>query len=136
MTIVVPSYQRRSELVRLLHAIGDQIGSDPELADRLDVVVVLDGSTDGSCEALTNLDLPVPLLVHWQPNQGLASARNAGLRRASGEVVLFVDDDMEPAHGWLCRHRAAHRCAAESVVVGPCHIPDSAVTVISQNKLP
>jgi hypothetical protein len=64
--------------------------------------------------------------VHWQPNRGLASARNVGLEAAGDGLVWFLDDDLVPTAGLLERHRNAHDGGPPSVVVGPCRIPPDA----------
>ena len=127
-TVCIATYQRRGPVLRLLTELCTQVQQDPTLRDGLDVVVVVDGSTDGTAAALRDLDLPVPLTVVEQPNGGLASARNAGWRTARGEVVWFLDDDLVPAPGLLERHRRAHRPDEERVLVGPCVIPSAATT--------
>jgi glycosyltransferase involved in cell wall biosynthesis len=48
LTIVIPTYQRRHALERALRALGRQVVDDAALGEGLDVVVVVDGSTDGS----------------------------------------------------------------------------------------
>ena len=58
------------------------------------MVVVVDGSTDGTAEALRRLDIPFALKVVEQPNQGRAAAVNAGAGAAEGELLLILDDDM------------------------------------------
>jgi glycosyltransferase involved in cell wall biosynthesis len=87
------------------------------------VVVVLDGSTDGSREAVEAERWRIPVRVHWQPNRGLSSARNVGLAAAGDDLVWFLDDDLVPSPGLLERHRRAHLEGPPSVVVGPCRIP-------------
>lgn len=124
MTIAIASYQRREALLRLLRGLDEQLAASNELRRDLDVVVVLDGSTDGSQEAVEGQPWSVPVRVHWQPNRGLASARNVGLRAASGRIVWFLDDDLVPAVGLVARHRHAHTGVAPGVNVGPCRIPD------------
>lgn len=58
-----------------------------------EVVVVDDGSDDRSAELLRALDAPVPFVVETQTNQGQSAARNAGMRRAEGSLVAFIDQD-------------------------------------------
>jgi glycosyltransferase involved in cell wall biosynthesis len=123
MTITVASYQRRGPLIRLLRALDQQVQTSDDLRAGLDVVVVLDGSTDGSREAVTSGNWSVPVRVQWQPNRGLAAARNAGLASVAGEIVWFLDDDLVPSPGLLARHRRAHETDNAAVVVGPCMIP-------------
>jgi glycosyltransferase involved in cell wall biosynthesis len=123
MTVAVASYQRREPLLRLLHELDAQVAATPELGRDLEIVVVLDGSTDGSREAVEAERWNVPVRVHWQANRGLASARNVGLAAAGDGLVWFLDDDLIPSPGLLARHRAAHDEGPPSVVVGPCRIP-------------
>lgn len=123
MTVAVASYQRREPLLRLLRELDAQASASPALGRDLEIVVVLDGSTDGSREAVEAEQWNVPVRVHWQPNGGLASARNVGLAAAGDGLVWFLDDDLIPAPGLLERHRTAHDDGPPSVVVGPCRIP-------------
>jgi glycosyltransferase involved in cell wall biosynthesis len=85
-----------------------------------EVVVVVDGSTDGTADALRALDVPFSLAVESQPNSGQAAARNRGASIARGDIVLFLDDDMEPDPQILVAHERAHRAGADAVVG---HIP-------------
>jgi glycosyltransferase involved in cell wall biosynthesis len=119
LTIVVPTHQRRRAVTRLVRDLGAQLGSDERSSDDVDVVVVVDGSTDGTVEELESLDYPVPLKVVWQRNRGRSAARNVGLNLARGEIVLFLDDDLVPLPGLVDRHRASHESADDHVLVGP-----------------
>lgn len=127
MTVAVASHQRRRQLARLLDGLANELRSDGDPRCDIDVVVVLDGSSDGSREMIGGLEFPVPLEVIWQPNRGLAAARNAALRAASGRLVLFLDDDLTPGPGLLARHCTAHNEGLQ-VVLGPCWIPTDART--------
>ena len=126
MTIAIASYQRRTSLLRLLRALDDQVLEAPELGEDLTIVVVIDGSTDGSQDAVEAESWSVPVDVRWQPNRGLSAARNGGLTAAAGGVVWFLDDDVIPSPGLLRRHRRAHDPIDRRVVVGPCLIPPGA----------
>ncbi len=109
VSIVIPSYNRRDSVCALVKALLDQ--DDPALTT--EIIVVLDGSTDGSAEALaaaiTGRDARVCL---WQQeNRGRAGARNAGLARAAGSIVLFLDDDVLPGPDLVRAHWRAHQSA-------------------------
>ena len=83
------TYNRLDRLKRVLDGLEKQTYS---LTD-FEVVVVSDGSPDGTDDYLRTLETPLRLTAVFQPNQGVAVARNHGLERATGELVLFVDDD-------------------------------------------
>lgn len=119
-SVIVPTHQRRSEVVALIEALALQRASDP-----FEVLVVVDGSSDGTAEALRRMTPSFPLSVVEQRNLGAAAARNAGAARSRGEILLFLDDDMEPAADLLARHDHRHRQGADAVVGHmPVH-PDS-----------
>src|SRR5689334_21141299 len=88
VTVVVPVYNT-------LPYVADALESALAQTHReLDVVVVDDGSTDGSSGVVVELAAREPRIrVVRQPNAGLAAARNAGLAAAAGEYVAFLDSD-------------------------------------------
>jgi peptidoglycan/xylan/chitin deacetylase (PgdA/CDA1 family)/GT2 family glycosyltransferase len=76
---------------------------------KLEIIVVLDGSTDDSAARLSEVQCPggVELRVIDQPNRGRAAARNAGIRAATGAAVIFLDDDVLPGPGLVRHHLRA-----------------------------
>lgn len=85
VTVIVPTYNSEVHLVQTLDSILAQSYQDLEL------IVVDDGSTDGTCAALAPYGERLRLLR--QANAGVSSARNRGLAAARGEFVCFVDHD-------------------------------------------
>lgn len=126
MTVAVASYQRREPLRRLLGSLAAQLRAEPRLGTGLEVVVVLDGSEDGSREMLAGLAYPAPLRTLWQPNRGLASARNAGVGTARSELVWFLDDDLLLGPGLLARHRRLDGRHRDAIILGPCAVRSAA----------
>lgn len=124
MTVAVPSYNRRESVLRLVLALDGEARREPEAWDGIDVLVVLDGSTDGSLEALEALETFLSVTVHHQENRGRSSARETCLHLATGEIVCFFDDDLVPAAGTVLRHRDAHADRVDRVVMGPTVIPE------------
>lgn len=122
MTVAVCSYQRRDSLTHLLGTLSAQAAADPGAWDGIDVVVVVDGSTDGSAAAARAVPTVLATTVVEQAHAGLSTARNRCLAEASGELVYFLDDDLVPAAGTVLRHRHAQRDGAQ-VILGPCLIP-------------
>ncbi len=110
ITAIVPTFNRREQLLRCLAALGTQ--SLP--ASRYDIVVVDDGSTDRSGEAVGNLALPGPVSYYAQANLGPAAARNHGISVARGDLLLFLGDDVIAEPRLLEEHVAAHQRHPES----------------------
>jgi len=89
---------------------------DPALHE---LVVVVDGSDDGSYELLRNLARGEPRIIPlFIPNQGEAAARTHGVRQATGEVVVILDDDVEAAPGLVTAHAEGHVTEPDLVLVG------------------
>lgn len=89
VSIILPTYNRERFLRRALDSIRSQTFTDWEL------IVVDDGSTDGTQALLTELlaEVGQPSAYVRQPNAGAYAARNTGLGRARGEYVAFFDSD-------------------------------------------
>ena len=114
VSVVIPTFQRRAALQRLLGALGRQTLS----AELFEVVVGIDGSRDGTREALVSFRAPYRLRSIWQPNGGRAVACNSAIRLAEGDLVVILDDDMEPAPGLLEAHQHEHPSGARRCVMG------------------
>ena len=93
VSVVVPTYNRCDRLHRVLTALAAQ--TFPRTS--FEVIVVSDGSTDGTDEYLRSDRPPLQLVAVMQPNRGPGPARNAGVERARGRLILFVDDDVVAA---------------------------------------
>jgi peptidoglycan/xylan/chitin deacetylase (PgdA/CDA1 family)/glycosyltransferase involved in cell wall biosynthesis len=115
LSVLIATYNRRATLVRTLPTLFDQ--DFP--ADQYEVIVIVDGSTDGTTEFLRSLKAPCAMQVLEQPNRGQFNALNAGLRMARGDIVLQIDDDILCDRGLIRAHVAAHDAPEPRFVVGP-----------------
>jgi GT2 family glycosyltransferase len=122
VTVVIPTYRRRASLLRALGALATQRIPPSEY----EVVVVVDGSDDGTREAASSAATPYALRVLWQENRGRAAACNAGIAAARGDLVVVLDDDMTATPELLAAHLAAHERAEPVAVIGAAPVPMSA----------
>ena len=88
VSIIIPVYNVKKYLLRCLDSVANQSYRD------LEVILVDDGSTDGSgemCEEYASRDTRFQVIR--QENRGQAAARNHAAKRATGEFIAFVDSD-------------------------------------------
>jgi glycosyltransferase involved in cell wall biosynthesis len=91
VSVVLPTYNRRRVLGRAVFSVLGQTYRNLEL------IVVDDGSTDGTEDFVAAVDDPRVHFVGKQHREGVARARNDGIRMARGELIAFQDSDDE----WL-----------------------------------
>lgn len=105
-SVIIPVYNGATEILRCLNALAAQQPHDPAL----ELIVVDDGSTDGTAAAVQAWRAAHPnvrLQLHSQANAGPAAARNHGAQLATGALLLLTDADCIPAPGWVEAFRAA-----------------------------
>jgi glycosyltransferase involved in cell wall biosynthesis len=115
VSVIIPTYNRRERLSRVLDGLVRQ--SVPR--GSFEVVVVDDGSADGTAEWLAASTFPFPVRALRQENRGPSAARNAGIEAARGDLVLFLDDDVVPEPQLIEEHLRSHGAESGVVVIGP-----------------
>lgn len=114
VSVVIPAHNRAGTIVAAIDSVLRQTFTDFEL------IIVDDGSGDGTAEAAATVDDPRCRVVRLEKNRGAAGARNAGVDEARGRWVAFQDSDDEwlPAKLALQLARLDLRPAAVAVYCG------------------
>jgi GT2 family glycosyltransferase len=129
ISVVMPTYDEPERLQTALRSLSSQ-----EYPPRkVEIVVIDDASPQPPSEGLGNLVQPFSLrLIRQVANQGRARARNAGLRAAQGELIVFLDSDMTVESNFLRAHADQHRGHPRTVGIGHIsfgpNIPSDALT--------
>jgi len=113
-SVVVPTYNRMDALPAVLDALENQAD-----APAFEIVIVNDGSTDGTKAFLDQRLFKIPTKVLHQENSGPAEARNVGVDHSRGQWIAFLGDDTQPSERWLSVHWQAHQKARDQQ---PCAI--------------
>lgn len=117
VSVVIPTRDRRRDLERTLRALWDEPGVH-------EIVVVDDGSTDGTAEWLeTQAALRPRIRPVRASGLGPNDARALGARQATGDVILFLDDDEEARPGLVVGHARHHASQEHRLVAGYNPIP-------------
>ncbi len=116
VTIQLCTFNRATLLARVLEACFEQRCE----AVSYEVVLVNDGSTDATPEVIATAQgrAPCAFTVINQPNSGLARGRNAGVAAASGERIIFIDDDVLPTPDFVAEHLRTHARHPRDIVRG------------------
>ena len=89
ISVIIPVFNREELILNTLNSVFDQT-----IRDRIEIIVVDDGSTDCTFDVLTRLKFPYGgLTVVRQSNHGPSAARNKGLAHARGDFIQFLDSD-------------------------------------------
>jgi glycosyltransferase involved in cell wall biosynthesis len=94
LSAVIPVYNERENIVPLYDAVTSSLRA---LGQPYEIVLVDDGSTDGSSRALDQLAArdPKVKVVHFRRNFGQTAAMNAGLHLGTGDVIVTLDADLQ-----------------------------------------
>lgn len=119
-SVVVATYDRKDLLARVLETLANQ--TTPR--DEYEVVVIDDGSREDARPVAMAFAPRLQVRALRQENTGVALARQHGVARARGRIVIFLDDDMLAADDFVARHLAAHEGHDDRVVMGEL-LPDA-----------
>lgn len=111
-SVVIPTYNRLEMLLRVLKSLGRQSAAPP-----FEVVVIDDGSRDGTTATLGKASYPFPFTFRSQTNGGPGRARNHGVTLAKGRFVLFIGDDTVPEPQLLAEHARVHQETGNDALV-------------------
>jgi glycosyltransferase involved in cell wall biosynthesis len=117
VSVIIPTFNRERFVTKAISSVLNQKFKDYE------IIVIDDGSTDGTQQVLESFVNKIKLII--QPNSGVSSARNAGLRVARGQWVAFLDSDDE----WTEDYLSTLMSQAEEFPHAVAHIAN-AVTVL------
>lgn len=114
LSVIIPTYNGAHKVKNLLHRLELQT----QLPD--EVIVVVDGSTDGTEAILAAEHFTLPAFrVISRENGGRAKVRNTGAANAAKDLLLFMDDDMLPEPGCIQAHVHHHQQHPGSILTGP-----------------
>jgi glycosyltransferase involved in cell wall biosynthesis len=104
LSVVIPTYDRLPILTKCLRALEDQ-QYDPQVIAGYEVVVVDDGSSDGTINWLRSHSSEFPhVKLLEQAHCGPSAARNLGVLQATGDTIIFIDSDLVVTQVFLQSH--------------------------------
>ena len=115
-SVIIPTYNRAPILAKTLQALASL--NYPK--NEFEVLVVSDGSTPDTKVAVENFKKKevLSILYFEQAHQGQAQARNLGIEKSGGEIILFLGDDTIPDKNLLNNHDKIHRVNPSTIVLG------------------
>lgn len=100
VSVIVPTYNQRSRMQFVLKTLQNQTYKKEDL----EIVVVEDGSTDGTKQFLSTVKMENLSVVSLEHNQGRAIARNQGIIAAKNDILIFIDGDRIVPKDFVYRH--------------------------------
>lgn len=130
LSVVIPTHHRPESLRQLLLSLADQ----EYACDSLEIHVVSNFAVDGSRMVVEEISDRLPLLKwHAVGVKGSNRARNLGLRAATGEVIIFLDDDCFVPNRYFLRDLLiAHSEHPEAVAIGGAYFSSSEANAVDK----
>lgn len=104
-SLVIPTMNKLPRLKLVLTSIEAQV----EAKDLFEVIIVDDGSTDGTGDYVKSLNMDLDIRLIRQKNSGRAATRNTGMTAANNELIIFADDDLILAPNFIKAHIEAQQ---------------------------
>jgi GT2 family glycosyltransferase len=127
VSIIIPTYNRREELKKLLQILKSQTS----LQKGTEIIVIDDGSCDSTLEFLQSEKEAGILTFSTKDHKGPGAARNTGMNIAQGEVFVFTDTDCIPHPHWLENLVRPFEDETVGAVGGP-EVPDPEEPILSK----
>ncbi|MFP4134896.1 MAG: glycosyltransferase family 2 protein [Halothece sp.] len=102
-SIIIPTYNRQPILEKCIEALENQVMTDQHLVSGYEIIIVDDGSTDETISWLKQQSFP-HVRFFQQDHQGPATARNLGIKKAQGEIIIFIDSDLVVTENFIQSH--------------------------------
>lgn len=113
ISVIIPTYNGINKICNLLDSLKIQSFTDFE------IIVSIDGSTDGTFEYLKTLIKDFErLIVLNNTNAGRSVCRNRGAVASNGNLLIFLDDDMRASPNLIEKHKMKHLQYPNSIIVG------------------
>lgn len=115
LSVIIPTYNRRAALNDCILSLVTQ----DYLQERYEIIVVDDGSSDGTAEMMAILtqkhhNIQYVLTTH----RGPAAARNVGLKKSAGVIIALIDNDCIPASDWVSNILEGHDLHKDVLAIG------------------
>lgn len=117
VSVVIPMWNARSSIVSCLTSI-EQSSFNQKYPDKLQVVVVDDGSLDGSWEFVKEASISMNMAVVKQEHHSLAHARNTGISVSGGDIIVSCDSDMVLGYYAIEHFAVRHSLLPNALLVG------------------
>jgi len=111
ISVIITTYNRKNELKDCLNSLTCQ--EYPK--NQYEIIIVDDGSNDGTGELIKKLSKSHYLRYFYQKNKGWSSGRNLGIKQAKGTIVVFIDSDCLASPEWLRTVALSFKKAAKEV---------------------
>jgi len=114
VSIIIPVYNARNTIARCIDSLLRNCVSN------IEIIAINDGSLDGSLEVLQRYEAMYPetMRIYNQDNEGVARTRNSGIKYATGEYVMFVDNDDYVDLNYIARFVAEIENTKADIVMG------------------
>lgn len=114
ISVIIPTFNKIERLKLVMKSFEYQT----ETPEAFELILVDDGSTDGTDQFAAGLKMHYEMRYIRQKNSGRSHARNTGIRASNGDIILFCDDDCIVSKEFVKSHRNTHSRYGNSVVHG------------------